>query len=304
MKPIILIPILSLLHFFIFNSYSQGCSDAGFCSLNAFKAKQNDSMYMKFQNEFKFGGSYGKADHEIDVLAGFIEYHKDVDSCSSFDIRMTFTWQENDLVRSYGPSDIFMNANWSVAKDVIVTTGCKLPLTVGNANLNGSYLPMDFQHSIGTFDVILGIGYKIKGFNLFLAGQQPLNKSKNKFLKESYPPASPFREYQSTNSYRRRGDIMLRVVYPYMLNNWITVTPGVLPIYHIADDQFINVEGEKETIVGSKGLTLNANLFVDFVLNRRSKFTLSFGVPLVVRDVRPDGLTRKFVAGLDYGVRF
>lgn len=282
----------------------QGCSDAGFCSLNSFKAKRSDSSVTKYSNHFKAGASFGKADHEINIIGSFIEYHRAVNECSSLDIKLTYLNQKNDLVSSAGFSDLFLNASWLIAKNLYVITGCKVALSNGNADDNGNYLPMDFQHSIGTFDVILGFSYKVGDLQLFFAGQQPLNRSKNKFLAEKYPANSPFREYQSTNNYKRQGDILFRAAYPIAIAKGITVTPSLLPIYHLSDDEFTNAAGDNETILDSKGLTFNANLFVDFNLNEHSTVSLSFAAPLVTREVRPDGLTRKFLAGLDYSFKF
>ncbi len=265
---------------------------------------QSDNQNTQHFNQFKIGGSYGKADHEINITGGFIEYHKDVNSKSSIDIKLTYIAQKNTLATSNGLSDLFINANWLIANNLTLTTGCKLALSNGNADVDGKYLPMDFQHSLGTFDLILGLGYNLSGLQLFLAGQQPLNKSKNKFLSESYPAGSGFRDYQSTNNYKRKGDILLRASYPISLGSTFTITPSILPIYHMGDDEFTNALGEVETIVDSKGLTLNANLFIDFAINNTNKISLSFAAPLVTRKVRPDGLTRKYVAGLEYAVRF
>lgn len=304
MKSIIFILILLFSISITPKSFSQGCSDAGFCSLGSLNASHYDSMDLKYSNQFKIGGSYGKADHDIAVYGGFLEFHKDVNSCSSFDVRLTYLAQKNDLASSSGLSDLYLNTNWLIVKDLFFTFGCKLALRDGNNDVDGNYLPMDFQTSLGTFDLILGFKYQFKGFQLFLAGQQPLNNNKNKFLAESYPAFSGFRAYQSTNNYRRKGDILFRAAYPFALTEKITVTPSLLPIFHLANDEFTNILGIKESIEGSQGLTLNANLFIDFALNTRNKIELSFGMPLVVRDSRPDGLTRKYVAGLEYGIRF
>jgi hypothetical protein len=304
MKPFIIFSILYIFPSFIFNSYSQGCSDAGFCSINSLKTLQSDTTNSNYSNQFKLGGSYGKADHDIAITGGFVEYHKDVNACTSLDLRLSYISQKNDLAKSNGLSDLFININWLIGKDLHLITGCKFALSNGNADVDGSYLPMDFQHSLGTFDLILGFNYKVGGLQLFLAGQQPLNKSKNKFLSESYPSGSGFREYQSTNDYKRKGDILFRAAYPIALGEKFTITPSVLPIYHLSDDEFSNALGETEIIKDSKGLTVNANLFIDYTFNNRNKISLSFAAPVATRKVRPDGLTRKFIAGLEYAIRF
>lgn len=284
-------------------AFSQGCSDAGFCSIGSFQPS-GSSENMSYSNQLKLGVSTGKADFDIKVNTVYLEYHKNVNNSSSIDVKLNYISQNNDLASNSGLSDLFLIGNWKYNPSITVSTGLKLGLTDGNEDNNGNYLPMDFQSSLGTLDFILGIAYKINGWQLFVAAQQPLNKNKNKFLAEAYPANSAFRKYQSTNSYKRKGDVLLRVAYPLYLNDKIILTPTILPVYHLGDDEFTNSVGDTEIIKGSNGLTLNANLFIDFLLSEKNKITISFASPLVVRDVRPDGLTRKFVVGLEYALKF
>ena len=57
---------------------------------------------------------------------------------------------------------------------------------------------MDFQSSLGTFDLILGIGFNISRFQVITALQQPLTQNDNAFIADDYPLESEFRNYQST----------------------------------------------------------------------------------------------------------
>ena len=70
---------------------------------------------------------------------------------------------------------------------------------------------MDYQSSLGTFDLIFGVGYQINKLQLVAAIQQPLTQNNNLFFASSYPEDSPLREFQSTNKFIRSGDVMLRV---------------------------------------------------------------------------------------------
>jgi hypothetical protein len=58
------------------------------------------------------------------------------------------------------------------------------------------------------------------------------------------------------------------------------------------------------TVFGSKGLTLNANVFLNYKINDKSALEFNAGSPLVARDVRPEGLTRSFVATIQYQLSF
>ena len=48
--------------FFYQNIFSQGCSDAGFCTLENFQGTATDSI--SFSNSLKFGANIGAADND------------------------------------------------------------------------------------------------------------------------------------------------------------------------------------------------------------------------------------------------
>jgi hypothetical protein len=145
--------------------------------------------------------------------------------------------------------------------------------------------------------LIVGVGYEIEKLQLIVALQQPLTQNENKFLASQYPASSALRGFLSTNKFQRSGDVLLRVSYPVNINSKLRLTPSILPIYHLKN----NVELE---INNSKGLTLNGNVYLDYEINRRNGLQLNVGVPFVVRTSRPDGLTRSFIANVEYRVKF
>ena len=63
----------------------------------------------------------------------------------------------------------------------------------------------------------------------------------------------------------------------------------------------LNVEKE---ILGSQGLTLNGNIYFDYEVDSKNALQLNLGAPFIVRDSRPDGLTRSFIANLEYRIKF
>ena len=137
-----------------------------------------------------------------------------------------------------------------------------------------------------------------------MALQQPLTQNDNAFIADDYPPESEFRNYQSTNKYKRSGDILLRISYPLTIGKKLIFTPSLLPIYHLHNDKFTDTDGIEKEIDGSQGLTLNANIYFDFQLNEKSSLQLNAGAPMVIRDARPDGLTRHFIVSFEYRIRF
>lgn len=276
-------------------AYSQGCSDAGFCTMDNMKIQETDSI--QFKNEFKFGLNYGLSYEDINVLGAYVSYGRELSEKISVDLRINYFSQFNDNVSSSALSDAILSTNYKVNSTTKATLGFKIPFTDGNLKENGVALPMDFQPSLGTFDLIIGASKKIKKLGFVLAYQQPLTQNKNQYFA---PQGSRF---SSTNQFKRASDILLRAYYTFNLNDKLTFSPSFLPIYHVSEDKYTDLTNIERRISGSDGLTLNANLFFNYRLNKSQSLEFSLGGPLAVREVRPDGLTRGFVANLEYKIR-
>ncbi len=288
--------LLTALHF----ASAQGCSDAGVCSLNAFKpADPGDDL----RNHFKIGVNNGLADYDIAVFGGYVEYGRKFNERWGFDAKIAALGQSGNDISSFGLSDIYLNANYRFSEKTGLTVGTKIPLSLADKRKDGLALPMDYQSSLGTMDFILGISHEINKLQIVVALQQPLTDNENAFIPEAYPSSSKLREIPSTNGFQRAGDVLLRLSYPLKINNRFSITPSILPIYHLAEDKYLTTNGTAN-IEGSKGFTLNGNVFVDYRIGKKGKLQLSLASPFIVRESRPDGLTRGYVVGLEYGVRF
>lgn len=163
---------------------------------------------------------------------------------------------------------------------------------------------MDYQASLGTFDLIFGVGYEMKKFQFIAAIQQPLTQNNNQFFATNYPNNSELRTFQSTNKFKRGGDVLLRVSYPINVNPKLKLTPSILPIYHLTEDKYTDEFNVQQEIKGSQGLTLNGNVYLDYEISRKNIIQLNVGVPFIVRETRPDGLTRSFIVNIEYRIKF
>jgi hypothetical protein len=297
---IITILILSLT---TYNANAQGCSDAGFCTINSVKPNSNDTI-LENKNQIKVGVSFGSADKSVSVFGNYIEYNRQISNNFGIDSKITSLSQSGNGISNFGISDIYLTANYKVNEKLKLILGTKIPLTNGNKKKDNIALPMDYQSSLGTLDLILGAGYEIKKFQFVLAYQQPLSQNKNEFIAENYPIDSKIRAFQSTDEFKRSGDILLRVSYPINLSEKLKLTPSLLPIYHLTNDKYTNSLGIENEIKGSQGLTLNGNAYLDYEINSKNALQLNIGMPFVIRDTRPDGLTRSFVVNLEYKIKF
>lgn len=279
-----------------FYSYGQGCSDAGFCTLENFQGTISDTISLK--NSFKIGANIGSADNDVSVFGSYLEYTRQLNFKWELLAKVTYLSQSIDGFSSSSLADAYLTTSYTVNPSVKVIGGFKIPFTDGNLKDNGFALPMDFQPSLGTLDLILGASKSYKNWAFVFAYQQPLTQNNNEFL----APANS--SFISTNEFKRSGDILLRTSYRFNIADKFNVTPSLLPIYHLANDKFTDIKDIEKEIKGSNGLTLNANVYLNYIFNQKNSLELSFGSPLVVRDKRPDGLTRSFVANLEYKFSF
>lgn len=282
---------------------AQGCSDAGACTIHGFTPASEDGAPSSM-NRISIGFLAGRADNAISVYGSFVEYHRVIRSDLSFDAKVTSIAQNGNGIASFGISDVYLNANIRAFDNLSLTVGAKVPLSTANTASDGIPLPMDYQSSLGTFDAIVGVSYSVGNLQLVAAMQQPLTQNTNQFLASSYPVDSPLREFQSTNGFQRSADVLLRASYPFTISEQLIITPSLLPIYHVANDRFKDELGVEREIVGSRGLTLNANVFAVYAIGEQDVIQFTVGVPVIVRDSRPDGLTRSVATGIEYRVGF
>ena len=282
---------------------AQGCSDAGLCTIDALKPDASSTVELT-KNKLSIGMSVGAADYNISAYGGYLGYKRFLGQRLSIDAKLTFLAQSGNDISVGGPGDIFANINYQLSQAFTITAGTKIPLNKADRELDGLPLPMDYQSSLGTFDLLAGIRYNPNKWQMALAVQIPLAQNENHFFPGLYDPLSPLYEIQATNEFERQADILLHVSCAFDLTDKLTLTPGLLPIYHLGEDQFTDIDGVKQSIDGSEGLTLNATIYFDYEIGESGSLEFNLGFPLVVRDARPDGLTRSFVFGVGYNYTF
>jgi len=303
MFPKFLLLFTSLIIISAYPAYSQGCSDAGVCTLNSFMLHEKN-LETEMMNQISAGASFGIADNSVSVLSGKLGYSRKFGRDFSINAKLTFISQFGNDITTYGISDLFLDGNYNIFEGFGITLGAKIPLHKSDNTKSGRPLPMEYQSSLGTFDIIAGFNFSIDPLQFAIAFQQPLSENDNTFISDVYPVSSALSEFQSTNKFKRSGDLMLRVSYPFELSENFSLALSILPVYHIANDKFTDIDGVEKEIDGSQGLTLNTNIILDYKLNKSSMLQLNLAAPVLVRDSRPDGLTRSFLAALEYRIGF
>jgi hypothetical protein len=281
-------------------SHSQGCSDAGFCSIGNL-SHQSASDQPSTSHYFKIMLPAGVGDDDVFVFAPGIEYGYQ-NRQWQFSGKVTGNYASGNLGSAAGAGDLFLSATYQLpAKNSkwvsSFTLGAKFPLSGGDLKEDGLSLPMQYQSSLGTVDIIAGIAVTRDRWKLAAGWQQPLTgRNQNNFLRQ-YWRNGEANAYPPTNDFDRKGDVLLRTSYRFLDQARWALEGGLLGIYHLGKDTYIDgsVSNRPIPLDGSEGLTLNATASLEVELNKRLSLALVGGVPLVVRDVRPDGLTRSFV---------
>lgn len=294
----------------ILKSNSQGCSDAGVCTLHSIKnnAEAHESKDGK-KNDLSIGFGYGKGERSTDNYTLYFEYTRSLSKKTSLTGKLGYSAINGELANTSGLTDLFLSVNHAFGtkdkwkKSFVV--GFKIPFDGADLTDREIHLPMPYQTSLGTVDLVLALNYNRNHFGATLALQQPLKaKNENKFLSAFYPDEPLAPHYWPTNGLIRKGDLVGRISYSFAAGKSFSIRPSLLGIYHLANDSYVDIAKNRRPVYNSTGLTLNGNLFIDYRLKKGNAFELSVGTPFVVREQRPDGLTRKFVASLEYQFSF
>lgn len=287
---------------FVKDLHAQGCSDAGFCTIGNL-AQQTDTN--EHRNNITLQLPVGLGDEDVIIFAPAIQYDHSFNRHWSFQTKLTANYADGNLGNIAAIGDLYLSGtyifpskekwNWSA------TFGIKLPLNQSNLKAEGLSLPMQYQSSLGTVDLISGLSAFNTNWQFSAGWQQPVSGTNgNNFLPIYWASGNKAVEaaaYIPSNDFNRRGDVLLRGLYRKKLNGKFSFNTGVLAIYHLGKDTYIdgNISSRPIEIKGSDGLTLNASAAAWLKLNKKTTIGLTAAIPLVVRDLRPDGLTRSFV---------
>lgn len=293
---------------------AQGCGDAGFCTAgsNADHSSEkfqstNDSSKVNYKKHFvKIGLGNALGEQSVYILTPTFEASFQIHEHSSISIKTNLQTSFGKQANKFGMGDIIISNSTSLLTktkhQLILNIGAKLP--TGRATLkdkNKLELPMVYQSTLGTVDLLLGINYKFNYklgiVNAAVGYQQPLiNLNKNSAI-ENF-------DTLNAKSFNRKGDLFLRLDKIFTIKKKFDIGVGALAIYHIQNDEITLQDDSKFEIKNSKGLTLNITAAFGYRINDKMEIGLSAGFPVIVREQRPDGLTRKFVAAPSFTYRF
>lgn len=287
---------------------AQGCSDAGICSVAGAhypNETKEDSIHDE-RYHLRAGITMSGASGEQRVFAGQINPELEWRITPSFSLqaRASYIYTSGNLTTVSGAGDFITGIHYFKQRGngdgLIFSLATKIPS--GNADLaeNGRPLPMPYQMSLGTLDLIGGVTYSTKSWR-FSAGYQHIlkNNNENGFLRKRWEGNEDAQEYFESKGLIRGNDVSLKVERVFVLKK-AKLSTGLMSIYRISKDEFINDENLRTAIKNSDGLTINIALAMNYPISKRSGLMTVLGVPVFVREIRPDGTTRSAVLNIMY----
>ncbi len=291
---------------------SQGCSDAGFCTMGAMKPDQTFSRRVNFKlRSFELSFYRGTSTLSPVIYSMTADLNFGLSDKLGLQIKMPYQWVTGRFANTEGVGDISLSLTQNLVRnrqyDVNFTLGAKIP--TNNSTLtaeNGLQLPMYYQTSLGSYDIIAGLSFLTSKWLIAFGYQQALTANENAFR---YGEWVGFGDREYLSSYdvgvglRRGSDIMLRVERSVRFINW-AVSFGMLPIYRITPDKGIIQTREDAGEIKTTGLALSYLTGVTYHINTTSSVKMLYGYKLLDRKTNPDGLTRDDVFTFGYLMRF
>ncbi|HMQ76879.1 MAG TPA: hypothetical protein PKE21_06665 [Flavobacteriales bacterium] len=334
-RALLLAPVLLVtLH----HATAQGCSDAGVCTAGPLGEaplllRDSASVTAEPRHLLRFTFSYAVGEQGTTVIQEVAELSLGLTRRLGLQLRLPYQQASGELGQVNGVGDPVATLSyavwrrdphrldggrprWAAARRLDVLLGVKAPSNKADATTaDGKPLPMPYQTSLSTLDLLAGLSYRHDRWSLALAYQHVLkNTNENGFTHERWMDDMRALGYFESPFLERANDAVARLQYAVPIGR-VTVQPGLLAIVHLGQDRRLASPTDSsyaydlsaavsEQVDGSEGLTLNVTVDARWRISDRWALELSYGSPLVTRTVRPDGLTRSLVANLGLAYRF
>ena len=311
-----------LIAFLLFSSFiisfSQGCSDAGFCTMGAMRPDQPFGKKEKIRLK-SFGVSqYIGISRFNDVInSTTAEFNVYFNENWNGQIKLPFYYMEGPLGANQGLSDISISGTRNVVRkewgEINLSVGGKIPTNKGNAERGeGRSLPMYYQTSLGTYDFVTGISLSTKKW-LFATGYQQVvkNANENTFFWGPWKELGLFEEakqYHSSVELERGKDIMFRIERNFRFSKF-NFYVGLLDVLRLNRDVVTKPKTTErifvEDIEGtSKGHAVTLLWGGGYNFTTKSSINLLIGNRIIKRHFNADGLSRELVISSGYVFKF
>jgi len=290
----------------------QGCSDAGFCTMGAMRPNQSFSSkgvvklrsieLLQYVGVTKF--------HDV-ILTSLADINIGIGKRGSAQLKLPYTFVSGPLANTNGLADI----SYSYTHVLLLKNNFQLLGTLGGKiatndsdkeNVDGRPLPMYYQTSLGTYDIVAGLSFITRKWLLAAGYQQALNENGSQFRWAKWTSSDQFpiaHEYPVSWNLQRGKDVMFRVERNFRSTKWNAYL-GLLTIYRITKDEVSNGTATNRVKVdGTTGAAITALTGVGYRFSTSVALKGMFGLKLLSRDINPDGLSREFVSSLSIEIR-
>ena len=123
---------------------SQGCSDAGFCTIGTLQPQQlSDTI---FKNNFKLTLSYGQGEQGVTIFQTIPEFEFSFFKNNSIQIKVPYSVINGNLGNNNGVGDV----SFSITQTLVKTNKLKFNVTIGTKIATGkSYAKKSFGSGLG-----------------------------------------------------------------------------------------------------------------------------------------------------------
>ncbi|HEY0976286.1 MAG TPA: hypothetical protein VGE21_02355 [Flavobacteriales bacterium] len=304
--------------FYITEAYAQGCSDAGVCTAGPIgevvTSTDSGSVSEEYRHMARLTFSHAIGERGTRITQLVVEAGIGLTERIGMQVKLPYLQAQGNLGNNSGIGDPTLTASYLIIKGsqrrMEAILGVKLPVNTANATADGKPLPMPYQTSLGTTDLLFGTTYRHRRFSAALAYQMVLkNDNANRFRHALWMDDMDALGYFESWDLDRADDAVVRIQYAVPWKR-IVVQPGLLAIQHMGRDVRTEIPDdqpgmmrlpERVAVAGSDGLTLNITLDARYRIDDHWAIEASYGSPVITRSERPDGLTRSLV--LNFGVR-
>lgn len=306
---------------------AQGCSDAGVCTAGPIgqpALMQDSAVGGPKRHYVRLQYSYAIGEQGVAIMQVVPELSIGLTDRLAIQAKLPYVMADGDLGQNSGIGDLVATASYRFIKqddrDLTGVLGMRIPTGrfVPESFEKATYgptahpLPMPYQVGLGTTDLLFGLQYRYERISAAIAYQHVLKQdNQSTFLHRYWADVPAAASYFESFALERADDAVLRLQYGVPFGRLI-LQPGLLGILHMGKDSrledpntldlILDRPVQRREIDGSEGLTLNLTADLRYQLNSSWWLEASMGSPLVVREVRPDGLTRALVANM--GLRF
>jgi hypothetical protein len=214
-------------------------------------------------------------------------------------IKLPYSIISGKLGTTNGLSDVTMSLSYVALNkpkcNLSFAGGVKIPSNQSDLFKDNRPLPMVYQTSLGSTDILLGSRFAYKKWDFTVGYQHSFNANSNQYVHiPGINDSTTYNGYFESKNLRRADDGLFRINRKYQVKKTVLST-GLLFIYHMNNDDITNFSGERIKANGSQGLTLNFDVAGSIPITKKLDFTFVLAKPLVQRKYLPDGLARNFV---------